>query len=167
MVNRFDSAGIKAYFDEKEKLNALLLHEEVYWQQRAKVFWLTEGDANTKFFHASASSRRKTNRIQFLESDSGTQVCDKDDMCTMIHEYFSDVFRGDQQTIYQEFAEDDRCVSDIQNHCLVAELSFAEFTKAVRQMHPDKASGLDGLNPGFFQHFWPILGKEVYTCCRD
>ena len=34
-------------------------------------------------------------------------------------------------------------------------------------MHPDKAGGPDGLNPAFFQQFWPILGKEVYSCCKD
>ena len=32
-------------------------------------------------------------------------------------------------------------------------------------MHPDKASGPDGLNPAFFQHFWRLLGEEVFKCC--
>lgn len=34
-------------------------------------------------------------------------------------------------------------------------------------MHPDKASGPDGLNPAFFQQFWLILGKKVFTCCKE
>lgn len=66
-----------------------------------------------------------------------------------------------------EFSEEDGCISDTHNQLLVAELSFQEFTKVVKQMHPDKISGPDGLNPAFFQQFWPILGNEVYTCCRD
>lgn len=33
-------------------------------------------------------------------------------------------------------------------------------------MHPDKASGLDGLNPAFYQNFWNLMGKEVFECCR-
>lgn len=33
-------------------------------------------------------------------------------------------------------------------------------------MHPDKVSGPDGLNPGFFQHFWDLIGKEVFVCCQ-
>lgn len=49
---------------------------------------------------------------------------------------------------------------------LTAEVTFEEFIKAVKQMHPDKASGPDGLNPAFFQHFWALLGKEVYSCCK-
>lgn len=96
LVNRVDSAGVKSYFEEKESLNELLLHEEVYWKQRAKVFWLTEGDANTKFFHASASIRRKINHINFIELDNGIKVDDLDGMCNVVKDYFTEVFRGNQ-----------------------------------------------------------------------
>jgi hypothetical protein len=33
--------------------------EKSYWQQRARLKWLLEGDRNTKFFHISASNRKK------------------------------------------------------------------------------------------------------------
>lgn len=48
LVDRTDEAGVKLYFEEKNKLNDLLFHEEIYWKQRAKTFWLAEGDANTR-----------------------------------------------------------------------------------------------------------------------
>ena len=34
-------------------------------------------------------------------------------------------------------------------------------------MHPDKTSGPDGFNPAFFQHFWELLGKEVFKYCQQ
>ena len=34
-------------------------------------------------------------------------------------------------------------------------------------MHPDKAPGLDGLNPGFFQNHWDINGDKVTLACLD
>lgn len=46
--------------------------------------------------------------------------------------------------------ESEAIVSEDQNASLVAELSFEEFEDAVKQMHPDKASGPDGLSPGLF-----------------
>lgn len=46
-------------------------------------------------------------------------------------------------------------------------MTFEEFTIAMSQMHPDKASGPDGLNPAFYQNFWPMLGKEVFDCCKN
>lgn len=49
------------YFAEKKILEDLLLSEEIYWQQRAKSFWLQDGDSNSKYFHAYGTNRRKKN----------------------------------------------------------------------------------------------------------
>ena len=57
-------------------------------------------------------------------------------------------------------------LTDTQNANLIAALTFAEFDVAVKQMHPNKASGPDGFSPAFFQHFWQLLGLEVFNCCK-
>ncbi|CAN0846299.1 Transposon TX1 uncharacterized 149 kDa protein [Linum grandiflorum] len=33
-------------------------------------------------------------------------------------------------------------------------------------MHPDKAPGPYGFNPGFYQKFWPLVGAQVTACRR-
>lgn len=43
---------------------------EDYWKQRAKMFWLAGGDANTRYFHTMASSRRKRNHIDRLKDEN-------------------------------------------------------------------------------------------------
>lgn len=53
------------YLAEKDKLNEILLHEEEYWKQRAKLIWLLEGDSNSKFFHATTSARKKNNHVKW------------------------------------------------------------------------------------------------------
>ena len=32
-------------------------------------------------------------------------------------------------------------------------------------MHPDKAPGPDGMNPGFFQHYWDVVSDDVTATC--
>lgn len=32
-------------------------------------------------------------------------------------------------------------------------------------MHPDKSSGLDRMNPAFFQSFWQTIGKDMVLSC--
>lgn len=63
LKNREDDDGVQLYFDEKDKLEEILSHEEAYWKQRAKSFWLKDGDTNSKYFHAAASSRKKLNYL--------------------------------------------------------------------------------------------------------
>ena len=53
-------------------------------------------------------------------------------------------------------------VSLEENESLVAPFSKEEFTKVIKQMHPEKTPGLDGLNPGFYQHLWPLIGDQIF-----
>lgn len=50
----------------EKRIERLSDQEELHWNQRARVNWLKSGDHNTKFFHASASKRRKQNLIKGL-----------------------------------------------------------------------------------------------------
>lgn len=167
LVDRVDIDGVQQYFSENDKLHELLLHEEIYWRQRAKTFWLVEGDANTKFFHATATSRRKANHVSFLMNDQGVPEYDHGKMCELVAAYFQKVFMNNQHGDGDLSLAAERCVTVEQNRDLVATLTYEEFSLAVKQMHPDKASGPDGLNPAFFQNFWNILGSEVFSCCKE
>ena len=50
-----------------------------------------------------------------------------------------------------------------ENESLVAPFSKEEFTKAIKQMHPEKSPGPNGLNPGFYQCFWPLIGDQIFS----
>ncbi|XP_074374972.1 uncharacterized protein LOC141716673 [Apium graveolens] len=151
LVDHVDAIGVELYFSEKDILQELLLHEESYWKQREKKIWLAEGDANTKFFHVSASTRRRKKHIFFLEDNQGNQIHDHDGMFQIVADYFSEIFKSSRAPGPSLNIMVDNQVTDSQNARLVEDITFEQFTIAVRQMHPDKASGPDGSNPVFFQ----------------
>lgn len=167
LMNRNDTAGIAKYFVEKEKLHELLCQEETYWKQRAKTFWLAEGDENSKFFHAQATTRKRLNHIPHLVNNLGERIDNQDEMQELVKEYFKGIFASPSADTNLQEMEPEGTVTREHNKKLVAELSFVEFEITTKQMHPDKASGPDGFNPAFFQHFWSMLGKEVFTCCKQ
>lgn len=49
---------------------------------------------------------------------------------------------------------------------LVAEFAFKEFTVTIKQMHPDKSPGPDGLNPTFFKFSGVSLGRKSFSAVR-
>lgn len=57
--------------DLKLQFNFEAEKEERYWEQRARVNWLTHGDKNTFFFHKFATTRKSHNRINGLCDENG------------------------------------------------------------------------------------------------
>lgn len=70
----------------------LLVQEEVYWKQRAKAFWLRDGDSNTKYFHAVATSRKRKNLITKLRNNNDVLVENHQELCKVAKDYFLDLF---------------------------------------------------------------------------
>ncbi|XP_061999476.1 uncharacterized protein LOC133716838 [Rosa rugosa] len=152
---------------EKE-LDELLKKEQDFWRQRAKVFWLQEGDLNTRFFHQRASNRRKKNRVKGLFNDNGVWCTNDGEIEQIVLGYFQSLFNSSQpQGIHEVASSLPPCITDEMNVCLSREITVDEVYMALKQMHPAKAPGPDGFAPCFYQHFWKLVGNDVTKaiCC--
>lgn len=122
-----DEEQTRRYFEEKNKLEELLVHEEVYWKQRAKSFWLMEGDSNTKFFHTYATARKKCNKISKLINEDGEAVTDQAGMAEVVRNYFVNLFSQSEVDQDEDSLGEGNVISADQNDKLVADLTFEEF----------------------------------------
>lgn len=137
---------VKEYNDLRIQLGKLLVQEETVWKQRAKVFWLRDGDLNTRFFHQSASARKRRNRITKLQNAEGLWVEGQDDLCRIVGDYFSDLFAVNEiDERNNSFLNAVGCMlTDTQNSELTRDFTINEFDVAINQMHGDKSPGPDG-----------------------
>lgn len=80
--------------------------------------------------------------------------------------YFQNLFTA--QTGDTHFVTDclDTKVNDSQNSRMLRKFSNEELRHALFDMKPDKSPGPDGLPPGFFQHYWDIIGEDVIDFCE-
>jgi hypothetical protein len=73
-------------------LDKLEGQKNTYWKQRAHVEWMKNGDRNTRFFHACATQRRRSNRINHLKREDGTWVEDSD-LQSYIAQQYKELFQ--------------------------------------------------------------------------
>jgi hypothetical protein len=142
-----------------------MLQDDIYWRQRAKKNRYKHGDRNTKFFHASATARKKANRILSLEDDNGIKVTNNDDFCFVAKNYFADIFQPKHSHLAPVIETIRQTVTNEDNLLLTTPFTKEEFRKAVFSMHPDKCPGPDGYNPGFYQHFWSLCSDDIFKDC--
>ncbi|BFG25212.1 hypothetical protein CerSpe_114860 [Prunus speciosa] len=144
------------------QLDELLVREEVYWQQRAKVAWLRDGDRNTRFFHQRANTRKQRNNIQGLIDSNGIWKEESAAVQEIVVDYFTHLFTSNcrrREDIILNTV--DPCLTPTMNASLLIDFTEQEVKHAVFQMYPTKAPGPDGMPPVFFQKYWHIVGNDV------
>ena len=144
------------------ELNGLLDDEEIFWGQRSKVHWLKEGDRNTKNFHARASERRKQNMITVIWDKFGRWCEDKDSIANAAVTYFEDIYSTSNPSMVDEVTVViPTIVTEEMNMELSRNFTREEIVTALKQIHPTKSPGPDGMSAIFFQKYWDIVGSNV------
>lgn len=115
---------------------------------------------NTKFFHQSATTRKRRNKIARLKNDDGSWVENQVSLCNLIANYFTNLFLPTEVNVgdYSFLDPIGRVITVDQNQELTRDFSIKEFKEALFQMHPDKSPGPDG----FFQNCWDMVGEDVF-----
>lgn len=165
--SRRDAYGVRKYNEARSEFLKLLERQEIYWKQRAKQFWLKEGDQNTRFYRNYASGRRRQNQLNKLKDRNGVWQEKGEDIRGIIIDYFEELFQAQPAAGGLSRNEILNQVTDEQNATLMLPITYEEVKAAVFSMYPEKSPGYDGLNPGFYQAYWNIVGTDVVKFCEE
>uniref|UniRef100_A0A803QIS8 Reverse transcriptase domain-containing protein n=1 Tax=Cannabis sativa TaxID=3483 RepID=A0A803QIS8_CANSA len=166
-ARKTDDTSSESYYRQKTlqaNLDSLLLKEETYWKQRSRIQWLQSGDKNTRFFHKFASNRKRSNRIASLTAEDGTVCQDPESILSLIQSFYSNLFtsQSPHELDIEAALFDPLPLPEPSQYQLLEEaFSSSEVEKALFQMGPDKAPGIDGFNNKFYQKNWSVVGKDV------
>ncbi|XP_060969090.1 uncharacterized protein LOC133036597 [Cannabis sativa] len=161
LKGRLDVESLSEYKEARKHLAEIYHQKEIFWRQRSKQLWLREGDQNTRYFHAAASSRRKNNFIQALKDETGSWVQWGSGLSQVMVDYYTNIFhsRGSNYAEVLDVIQPSIIYED--NVALLQPVLEEEVRHAVFQMHPDKSPEPDGLTPAFYQKCWHIVGTDV------
>lgn len=100
-----------------------------HWKQRAKIFWLRDGDINTRFFHQATSARRKANKITLLKNSDDEWIVSQNEINEVVADYFSVLFMGgtNNMVIQDPLAYIQQVVSADDNAALTISITRDEF----------------------------------------
>jgi len=142
------------YFNAlKKRLDKVLVHDDLFWKQRAKTFWYREGDLNTKFFHTAATSRRKVNGTEHLENSHGTICRKEEELQVMVWDNFSHMFTKLPSNCAAVISKVPTAIIEEDNYSLTTAFTLDEFRSTVFSMQADKCLRSDGFNMSFYHRF--------------
>ena len=154
-----DTALIKEIGD---KLNEAYLAEEAFWKQRSRLLWLSLGDRNSGFFHATTKNRKRANALTVLEDSAGVMVYKEAEIAKTVEEYFKELFTSEQgertSTVTDALQP---LISDEDNAGLIAIPSALEVKEAMFAINGEKAPGPDGFSASFYHTHWSVIGPDL------
>ncbi|XP_019252770.1 PREDICTED: uncharacterized protein LOC109231566 [Nicotiana attenuata] len=153
-----------------EELYLILENEEDFWKMKARISWLSDGDANTGFFHTSTLNRRRRNRILSLKDEHGNWKHEPHEIKDSIVSFFKDLYTS-SHTQYPIFTTtpgpQNPSLSTMQKANMALPLKDSEIKRAIFSFKPFKALGPDELHPFFYQKHRDIVGNNVIQFCKQ
>ncbi|CAL9004761.1 unnamed protein product [Prunus brigantina] len=156
---------------EREELyflvSDLAYKEEVKWRQRGKIQWARDGDNNTKFFHRSASGRRKRNLIHKLEVEGSGEVVSEREIELEIINFFKKLYSSNEEAGWCLVGLIWNAISGEEAVWLERPFEEEEVKRAVFDCGTDKSPGPDGFSMLLFQSCWDILKEDLMKVMKD
>lgn len=95
-------------------------------------------DKNSKFFHASTSTRRTKNKLNYIINGDGSKVENHDWLLETVGEYFKHLFLSQNININPINGIVSLHLAEEDNNFLTSNFFVDEFKEVVFHMHPNK-----------------------------
>lgn len=169
LVAQFDAAqDSRALTDEEWAMLADLKRQSLglaslartIARNRARIRYLEEGDANTKFFHLQACHRSRKNYIPSLLHE-GNWFSAEDAKADVIFSYYNGILGTPFQRQHAIHLDDLLPQLDLTG--IDACFSEEEIWATVKELPVDRAPGPDGFTGLFYRAAWTIIKQDVIS----
>lgn len=139
-----------------------------YWAQKSRIRWISEGEANTAYFHAVVKDKHRRQHIANLRNSAGDLLLDNVALGAEAVSYYQKLFEHEEVAGIVDFIT---CIPSLvtsEDNCMLLQLpTAAEIKEAVWNLSPASAAGPDGYNGQFFRTCWDILQLDVTLAVQE
>lgn len=146
----------------KKRYTDLAILEEDIWRQRAKLRWELQGDKNTRYFHALASSSKRNNTVMQIEWN-GQQYSDQRAKAEAFFQFYKELMGKPSQPtppICWEilYGQDQHDLQSLQDPITVQEVQ-----QVIQTWPRNKSPGPDGFTGEFYIKYQHILIRDIHA----
>lgn len=135
----------------KWNLAKMCMAKEISWKQKFRERWLQEGDKNTKYFHAMASNKRRSNYIADIWFEC-VKVSGNRELREAASKYFAKLYEKEYERRPILGSLNFKGCPRVTELCWRMNFPKKKL-KSLNMCNGDKASGPDGFNMKFLQKF--------------
>jgi hypothetical protein len=143
----------------KQKIERLIHSIAVAARQRGKVNWCFLGDEDTKFYHARALARLRSNQIKVIQQD-GMPYYTQEAKEKIMTDYYKGIM-GAEAISTSMFDLQQLYPIMVNLEQLTQPFTEKEIWLAIKDIPKDKSPGPDGFGSGFYQQFWQLIRGDM------
>lgn len=161
-----DAVSLAEFTEARNRFNELLHSHEIFRKQHLKSLWLKEGDMNSKYFHAMASTRKRQDMIRKLRNSERQWCTDPVEINEIIGDYLTHILSCKTGSCDEVIQCVEPKLTAEQNHSLTETFTVVDVRDVIFSKHSNKSPGPNSMNL-FFHKFWSIVGADVSSACLD
>ncbi|XP_019151080.1 PREDICTED: uncharacterized protein LOC109147876 [Ipomoea nil] len=162
LQNNPTQENLMEYKLAQAKLQKQVVIEEKFWQQKAHVQWVVDGERNTKYFQGLVREKRRKQIIHRIKNEEGVWVDDQEQIRELDVRFFEKLYTAKAVSSDQSVLN---ClqvlVTPEENQRLIGAPSEEEIKSCVFSLGANSAPGPDGFGGGFYQSCWDIIKEDL------
>lgn len=111
--------------------------------------------------------RRRTNSYDILQDENGNWVGSQQQLEEMVTSFYKKLFTDDGPSHPSSINGALPTILDDNMAFIKREVTQRDILNVIKHMNPFKALGVDGLQAGFFQSQWHVIGETVCNLILD